>query len=88
MVGKRFFAAKELGYGKETDGNFAVDWKKANTIKYNDKSVLEKISKLTLTPDNRLYGKNEIDPEKIVYRVEYFDLKEAAKRENKGKPRS
>ncbi len=81
-------AAKELGYGKETDGTFTVDWKKANTIKYDDKAVMEKISKLTLTPDNRLYGKNEIDPEKIVFRVEYFDLKEAAKRENKGKPRS
>jgi formylglycine-generating enzyme len=81
-------AAKELGYGKETDGSFAVDWKKANAIKYEDKAVMEKISKLTLTPDNRLYGKNEIDPEKIVFRVEYFDLKEAAKRENKGKPRS
>ncbi len=81
-------AAKELGFGKETDGNFAVDWKKAQTIKYNDKSVLEKISKLTLTPDNRLYGRNEIDPEKIQFRVEYFNLKEAAKRENKGKPRT
>jgi gliding motility-associated lipoprotein GldK len=81
-------AAKELSLGKETDGNFAVDWKRAQLIKYNDKSVLEKISKLTLTPDNRLYGKNEIDPEKLSYRVEYFDLKEASKRENKGKPRS
>lgn len=81
-------AAKELGFGKEVDGTFAVDWKKAKTIKYNDKAVLEKISKLTLTPDNRLYGKNEIDPDKLKYRVEFFDLKEAAKRENKGKARS
>jgi formylglycine-generating enzyme len=81
-------AAKELGYGKEVDGSFAVDWKKAKTIKYSDKATLEKISKLTLTPDNRLYGRNEIDPEKVVFRVETFDLKEAAKRENKGRPRS
>jgi gliding motility-associated lipoprotein GldK len=81
-------AAKELGYGKETDGAFVVDWKQARNIKYQDKAVMEKISKLTLTPDNRMYGRNEIDPEKISYRVEYFDLKEAAKRENKGKPRS
>lgn len=80
-------AAKELNYGKEVDGTFVVDWKKAKTIKYSDKSTLEKISKLTLTPDNRLYGKNEIDPEKLLFRVEYFDLKEAAKLENKGKPR-
>lgn len=81
-------AAKELGYGKEVDGGFAVDWKKAKTIKYGDKAVLEKISKLTLTPDNRLYGRNEIDPEKLLFRVESFNLKEAAKLENKGKPRS
>ena len=80
-------AAKELGFGKEVDGSFAVDWKKAQAIKYNEKATLEKISKLTLTPDNRLYGRNEIDPEKIVYRVETFDYKEASKRENKGKPR-
>jgi gliding motility-associated lipoprotein GldK len=81
-------AAKELGYGKEVDGSFAVDWKKVPTIKYSDKSVLEKISKLTLTPDNRLYGRNEIDPEKLLFRVESFNMKEAAKLENKGKPRN
>ena len=81
-------AAKELGYGKEVDGTFVVDWKRAKNIKYGDKTVLEKISKITLTPDNRLYGKNEIDPDKVEFSVEYFDLKEAAKRENKGKPRS
>ena len=40
-----------------------------------------------LTPDNRLYGKMEIDPDKIVYNVQGFDLKEAAKIENKGRPR-
>lgn len=81
-------AAKELGYGKEVDGNFAVDWKKADAIKYGEKSTLEKISKLTLTPDNRLYGRNEVDPDKVVYRVETFNYKDAAKLENKGKPRS
>lgn len=81
-------AAKELNYGKEVDGNFAVDWKKVPTIKYGDKSTLEKISKLTLTPDNRLYGRNEIDPDKVIYRVETFNYKEAAQLINKGKPRS
>ncbi|GEO10673.1 type IX secretion system lipoprotein PorK/GldK [Segetibacter aerophilus] len=80
--------AKELGYGKEVDGSFAVDWKKVPTIKYSDKATLEKISKLTLTPDNRLYGRNEIDPEKLLFRVESFNMKEAAKLENKGKPRN
>src|SRR4028119_2055187 len=51
-------AAQELQYGKDVDGTFVVDWKKAATIKWNDKATLEKVSKITLTPDNRLYGRN------------------------------
>lgn len=83
-------AATELQFYKVGPaGDTAIDWKKASTIKYNDKSVLEKISnKLILAPDNRLYGRMDLDPEKVEYRIEYFDLKEAAKRENKGQPRS
>ena len=80
-------AAKELNYGKDVDGTFVVDWKKVPTIKWGDKSTLEKISKLTLTPDNRLYGRNGIDPDKIEYQYESFNYKDAAKLENKGKPR-
>ena len=43
---------------------------------------------LILSPEDSLNGKKEIDPSKIVYQSERFDLKEAAKRENAGKPRS
>lgn len=83
-------AAVEMQYYKVGPaGDTAIDWKKAQTIKYNDKSVLEKISnKLILAPDNRLYGRMELDPEKVEYRIEAFDLKEAVKRENKGQPRN
>ncbi len=81
-------AAVRLQYGKEVDGVFVVDWKKAKTIKYNDKATIEKIDQMILTPENRIFGKKEIDPDKIVYHSETFDLKEAAKRENKGVPRS
>lgn len=81
-------AAIQLGYFKQVgDADTAIDWKKTNAIKWADKGTLEKLSPLMLTPDNRLYGKMEIDPEKIVYNVQGFDLKEAAKIENKGKPR-
>ena len=74
--------------GKEVDGKFAIDWKKAHTIKWNDKSTTEKIDQLIVTPENRLFGKKELDPLKLVYQSETFDLKEAAKRENASKPRS
>ena len=76
-------AAKELNFGKDVDGTFVVDWKKVPTIKWGDKATLEKVSKLTLTPDNRLYGRNGIDPDKIEYQYESFNYKEAAKYENR-----
>jgi len=51
-------AAVQLGYFKQSnEGDTAIDWKKAATIKWNDKATLEKLSPLMLTPDNRLYGK-------------------------------
>lgn len=82
-------ASIELGYLKTSqNGDTAVDWKKAVTIKYADKATLEKLTKLVLAPDNRLYNKIEIDPDKIVYNIQGFDLKEAAKRENAGVPRT
>ncbi len=81
-------AATLMQYGKEVDGRFQVDWKKAETIKWGDKATIEKIDQLILTPDNRIFGKKEIDPSKLIYHSERFNLKEAAKKENEGKPRS
>src|SRR5271154_301010 len=81
-------AATLMQYGKEVDGRFQVDWKKTETIKWGDKATIEKIDQLILTPDNRIFGKKEIDPSKLVYHSEKFNLKEAAKKENEGKPRS
>src|SRR6185312_4863563 len=49
---------------------------------------IEKIDQLILTPENRIYGKKEIDPSKLVYHSETFDLKEAAQKINEGKSRS
>ena len=37
---------------------------------------------------SRIFGKKEIDASKIVFHSEIHDLKENAKRENAGKPRS
>lgn len=81
-------AAIRLNYFKVSPaGDTAIDWKKTPTIKWGDKNTLEKLNDLILAPDNRLYNKMEIDPEKIVYNIQGFDLKEAAKRENAGRPR-
>lgn len=82
-------AAKKLGYVKaNADGNEAVDWNKMKTVKWNDPKILEQLNDLILAPEDRIFGKKEIDASKLVYHSETFDLKEAAKRENAGKPRS
>jgi len=87
-------ALKELGYVKSSNGGgggdsaIAVDWSKKKDIKY-DQSTLEKLgNKLMIDAPERLYGKIEVDPKKIVYHIEYFDLSEAAKIENKDVPRT
>lgn len=77
-----------MGFTKQgADGNSYLDWKKISTIKWTDKATMEKIDALIVTPDNRIFGKKEIDPTKIVYHSETFDFKEAAKRENANVPR-
>ncbi|HSF46528.1 MAG TPA: SUMF1/EgtB/PvdO family nonheme iron enzyme [Chitinophagaceae bacterium] len=82
-------AATILNYKKPGgDGVEIIDQKKAATIKWNDPKILEQLNAMIVTPDNRILGKKELDADKLVYRSETFDYKEAAKRENAGKPRS
>ena len=81
-------AAKLMGYVKSVDGVDLIDWKKASTIKWGDKATTEKIDQLIVTPENRIFGKKEIDPNKLIFHSETFDTKEAARRDNAGKPRS
>ena len=81
-------AATQLQYGKDVDGRFAIDWKKAEAIKWGDKATIEKISAMIVEPDNRIFGKKEIDPNKLKYHYEDFDLNAAAQKVNEGKPRS
>jgi len=56
-----------------------VDWNRALRINTNSNAVLEKLNELLLSPDNRIQGKVEIDPTKLIYRYSYVDLKAAAK---------
>jgi len=84
-------AARKLGFVKAgTDGIENVDQQKMKTFKWNDPKSIEALGNtdLILSPEDRIDGKKELDPSKIIYHSEFFDLKEAAKRENAGKPRS
>ena len=83
--------ARKMGYVKAgPDGEEHVDWTKARAIKWSDPKVMEQLSStdIILPPNDRIFGKKAVDPSKIVYHSEVFDLKEAAKRENAGKPLS
>ena len=72
-------AAKLMGFIKTgPDGNEYVDWTKAKNIKWGDKSTIEKIDAMIVTPDNRIFGKKELDAKKIVFHSEVFDYKAAA----------
>jgi formylglycine-generating enzyme required for sulfatase activity len=86
---KDSIAAKLLGYVRQgADGNEYIDWVKAKTIKWGDKAVIEKIDAIIVTPDNRIFGKKEIDASKIVYQSEIFDYKAAAQNRDVTIPRS
>ena len=82
-------AAKLMGFVKQNnEGNEMVDWKKASTIKWADKATIEKIDAIIVTPDNRIFGKKELDAKKIVYQSETFDYKAAAQNRDVTVPRS
>ena len=82
-------AATILNYKKQGgDGTEIIDQTKAKTIKWSDPKILEQLNAMIVTPDNRILGKKELDADKLMYRSETFDYKEASKRENAGKPRS
>lgn len=73
-------------YGGGIDQNedtLRVDWAKAKKINISSRAVLEKLNELLLSPDNRIQGKIELDPNKLVYRYTYVDLKSAAKASKK-----
>ncbi|MBN8785927.1 MAG: SUMF1/EgtB/PvdO family nonheme iron enzyme [Terrimonas sp.] len=79
-------AGEKLGY-KSKDGN-SLDWKKVSTIKWSDPKTVEQLDAMIVSPDNRIFGKKELDANKLVYHSETFKYKEAAAKENASQPRS
>jgi formylglycine-generating enzyme len=78
-------AGEALGYKTK---NNTLDWKKIKAMKWDSKTIETIGNKLFVGPEDRIFGVQAIDPNKVMYKVEDFDLKEAAKLENKGKPLS
>lgn len=82
-------AGRLMGFVKQdADGTENLDWTKVRTIKWDDKATLEKIDAIIVTPDNRIFGRKEIDPNKLVYHSETFDYAAAASNKDPNVPRS
>jgi gliding motility-associated lipoprotein GldK len=73
------YLAVYAGGVNQAEDTVKVDWNRALRINTNSKAVIEKLNELLLSPDNRIQGKVEIDPTKLIYRYSYVDLKAAAK---------
>ena len=75
-------AARKLGKVKAgADGNEYVDWAAMKQLKWDDPKTVEALGNtdLILSPEERIFGKKEIDASMLLYHSEIFDLKEAAK---------
>lgn len=80
--------ARALGYVQTSpDGVEYIDRDKMKDFKWDDPKNIEALgnTNIILAPEDRLFGRKQIDISKIVYHSEIFDLKEAAKRSNAGK---
>ncbi len=63
----------------QNEDTIRVDWAKATRINLKSRAVLEKLNEILLSPDNRIQGRIELDPNKLVYKYSFVDLKAAAK---------
>lgn len=77
-------AATILGYKDAKTNN--LDQKKMAGI-WKEKNVYEKLGQMMMAPDDRINGRMEIDPDKLIYQEEYVDYKAAAYRKP-NEPRS
>lgn len=75
----KFLAIYKGGINQSDEDSLRVDWNRASRINMNSRAVLERLNELLLSPDNRIQGRIDLDPNKLIYRYSYVDLKAAAK---------
>jgi len=80
-------AARTLGgeYVIIEASDTAVNWKLASRINYSDPQFMDQLGDLLISPEKSLNNKRSIDPNKLVYLMQGFNYKEAAKIENKNR---
>jgi len=74
--------ARKLNFVKSVNGQENVDWTKMKTFKWSDPKSMEQLGNtdIMLSPEDRIFGRMELDATKIVYLFEAYDFAEAAKR--------
>ncbi len=72
-----------LNEGEESE---RINWEK--TIDWNAEENQDALEELFYPVTERFWGQKQLDPAKFNYDYVWIDLKEAAKKENRGKPRS
>lgn len=74
----------------DANGIEGVDWAAMKKFRWDDPKNIEELANtnLILAPEDRIFGKKELDVKELKYHSEIHDLKENAKRENENKPRS
>lgn len=68
------------------DGKERINWKKR--LDYSDAEYADALNALYYSEDNRIFGKKEVDPAKLIYDFEWLDYNEAANKSNRDKPRT
>lgn len=71
----------------DTDAEY-VDWDMMQDFDYTDPEYADQTEDLYYTENERFWGKKEMDQGKLWFEWYWVDIKEAAKVENRGKPRS
>jgi hypothetical protein len=75
----KFLAIYKGGINQSDEDSLRVDWTRASRINMNSRADLERLNELLLSPDNRIQGRIDLDPNKLIYRYSYVDLKAPAK---------
>lgn len=68
------------------DGKEYINWNKK--LKLNDPENADALSDLYYAEEDRIFGKKEINPKKLIYDAAWIDFREASNKSNRDKPRA
>ncbi len=66
-------AADLMGYVRVDAHGEHIDWQKVKTIDWKSPLILERIDRMLVVPENRIFGKKTIDVDKLVYNYRIND---------------